>query len=68
MTTGDSASASAGSCLIAGCGYTGARLARRLAARGPVLALVRSQAHADPEDGVRASLREMGSGNSWTSV
>lgn len=34
--------ASAGPCLIAGCGYVGARLARRLAVRGPVLALVRS--------------------------
>ncbi|HEY3271500.1 MAG TPA: NAD-dependent epimerase/dehydratase family protein [Geothrix sp.] len=32
----------AGTCLIAGCGYTGARLARRLAGSGPVLALVRS--------------------------
>jgi nucleoside-diphosphate-sugar epimerase len=38
--------ASTGTCLIAGCGYTGARLARRLAARSPVLALVRSQASA----------------------
>ncbi|WP_291270691.1 NAD-dependent epimerase/dehydratase family protein [Geothrix sp.] len=38
--------ASTGTCLIAGCGYTGARLARRLAGRGPVLALVRSQASA----------------------
>ena len=47
MATGDSASASTGTCLIAGCGYAGARLARRLAARGPVLALVRSQAHAE---------------------
>ncbi|BDU70165.1 NAD(P)-dependent oxidoreductase [Geothrix oryzae] len=34
--------ASTGTCLIAGCGYTGVRLARRLVARGPVLALVRS--------------------------
>jgi nucleoside-diphosphate-sugar epimerase len=38
--------ASTGTCLIAGCGYTGARLARRLVARGPVLALVRSPASA----------------------
>ncbi|GLH70913.1 hypothetical protein GETHPA_24460 [Geothrix rubra] len=35
-----------GTCLLAGCGYAGARLARRLAARGPVLALVRSEASA----------------------
>ena len=49
MATGDSASVSAstGTCLIAGCGYSGGRLARRLATRGPVLALVRSQAHAE---------------------
>ena len=33
---------SAGTCLIAGCGYAGGRLARRMAARGPVLALARS--------------------------
>ncbi|HLP30375.1 MAG TPA: NAD-dependent epimerase/dehydratase family protein, partial [Geothrix sp.] len=36
-----------GTCLIAGCGYVGTRLARRLAARGPVLALVRSAASAE---------------------
>ena len=39
-----------GTCLIAGCGYTGVRLARRLTGRltgsGPVLALVRSAASA----------------------
>lgn len=34
-------------CLIAGCGYTGTRLARRLAGRGPVLALVRTEASAE---------------------
>ncbi len=43
METG---AASEGTCLIAGCGYVGARLARRLAARGPVLALVRTEASA----------------------
>lgn len=36
-----------GPCLLVGCGYTGARLARRLAGRGPVHALVRSQASAE---------------------
>lgn len=36
-----------GLCLIAGCGYTGARLARRLTALGTVLALARSQSHAE---------------------
>ncbi|HEX9009863.1 MAG TPA: NAD-dependent epimerase/dehydratase family protein [Holophagaceae bacterium] len=36
--------ASAGTCLLAGCGYAGTRLARRLG--GPVLALVRSGASA----------------------
>lgn len=36
-----------GLCLIAGCGYTGTRLARRLIALGPVLALARSQVHAE---------------------
>lgn len=36
----------AGTHLIAGCGYAGARLARRLAERGPVLTLVRSEASA----------------------
>lgn len=35
-----------GTCLIAGCGYVGTRLARRLVARGPVLALVRRAASA----------------------
>ena len=40
METGSSAAS--GTCLITGCGYTGARLARRLAGRGPVVALVRS--------------------------
>lgn len=35
---------SGATCLIAGCGYVGTRLARRLAARGPVLALVRRRA------------------------
>ena len=35
---------SVGTCLIAGCGYTGTRLARRLIGQGPVLALVRSAA------------------------
>jgi nucleoside-diphosphate-sugar epimerase len=39
-----SAGASAGTCLIAGCGYVGTRLARRLVERVPVLALVRSEA------------------------
>lgn len=43
METG---AASEGTCLIAGCGYAGTRLARRLAARGPVLALVRTEASA----------------------
>ncbi|WP_257310272.1 NAD-dependent epimerase/dehydratase family protein [Geothrix fuzhouensis] len=33
-----------GTCLIAGCGYTGTRLARRLLGQRPVLALVRSAA------------------------
>lgn len=37
---------SAGTCLIAGCGYTGTRLAGRLLRQGPVLALVRSEASA----------------------
>jgi nucleoside-diphosphate-sugar epimerase len=36
-----------GLCLIAGCGYTGTRLARRLTVLGPVLALARSQVHAE---------------------
>lgn len=36
----------AGTCLLAGCGYTGARLARRLMGQRPVLALVRSAASA----------------------
>jgi nucleoside-diphosphate-sugar epimerase len=40
-------------CLIAGCGYVGARLARRLAADRDVLALVRSEASA-------ATLRQSG--------
>ena len=44
METGNAAWT--GTCLIAGCGYVGTRLAHRMAARGPVLALVRSQAHA----------------------
>ena len=35
-----------GTCLIAGCGYAGTRLARRLGSQGPVLALVRAQAAA----------------------
>lgn len=35
---------SVGTCLIAGCGYTGTRLARRLIGQGPVLTLVRSAA------------------------
>jgi nucleoside-diphosphate-sugar epimerase len=39
--------ASMGTCLIAGCGYTGARLAGRLAGSGPVLAWTRSPAHAE---------------------
>jgi len=39
---GTGTAAATGTCLIAGCGYTGVRLARRLVARGPVLALVRS--------------------------
>lgn len=38
--------APAGTCLLAGCGYTGARLARRLTGQRPVLALVRSAASA----------------------
>ena len=38
--------APAGTCLLAGCGYTGARLARRLLGQRPVLALVRSAASA----------------------
>lgn len=33
------------SCLIAGCGYVGLRLARRESARRPLVALVRSSAH-----------------------
>jgi nucleoside-diphosphate-sugar epimerase len=33
--------------LLAGCGYVGARLARRLVEQGPVLALVRSRASAE---------------------
>jgi nucleoside-diphosphate-sugar epimerase len=42
------------SCLIAGCGYTGARLARRQL--GPVLALVRGEASAEAlrQDGISA--------------
>jgi len=35
-----------GACLIAGCGYTGTRLARRFRGAGPVLALVRGAASA----------------------
>src|SRR5512133_4229627 len=35
-----------GTCLIAGCGYTGVRLARRLAGQGSVLGLVWSVASA----------------------
>lgn len=35
-----------GTCLLAGCGYTGVRLARRLIPRRPVVALVRSAASA----------------------
>lgn len=35
-----------GTCLIAGCGYTGTRLARRLLGTGPLLALVRGAASA----------------------
>jgi len=35
-----------GTCLIAGCGYTGTRLARRLKGLVPLLALVRSEASA----------------------
>jgi nucleoside-diphosphate-sugar epimerase len=41
-------------CLIAGCGYTGTRLARRLAGRGPLLALVRTEASA--QDLARAGI------------
>jgi len=44
MATRDTAST--GTCLLAGCGYTGARLARRLAHRRLVMALVRSAASA----------------------
>jgi len=40
-------SPAAGACLLVGCGYTGARLARRLAARGPVFGWVRSSASAE---------------------
>jgi nucleoside-diphosphate-sugar epimerase len=36
-----------GTCLIVGCGYVGLRLARRRAAMGPVLALVRRAASAE---------------------
>jgi nucleoside-diphosphate-sugar epimerase len=36
-----------GGCLLVGCGYVGTRLARRLRARGPVLALVRSSGSAE---------------------
>jgi nucleoside-diphosphate-sugar epimerase len=48
--------APAGTCLLAGCGYTGARLARRLMGRRPVLALVRSAASAAAlaAEGIRA--------------
>jgi nucleoside-diphosphate-sugar epimerase len=35
-----------GTCLLAGCGYVGTRLAVRMAMRGPILALVRSEASA----------------------
>jgi len=46
-----------GTCLIAGCGYTGTRLARRRVERGPVLALVKSEASAvriQAREGIRA--------------
>lgn len=47
---------SAGTCLIAGCGYVGGRLARRMGGLGPVLALVRTRASADAltREGLRA--------------
>ena len=45
MACGDAAST--GTCLIVGCGYVGVRLARRLKAQGPVLALTRTPAHAE---------------------
>lgn len=43
---GTGTDAAPGTCLLAGCGYTGARLARRLLPQRPVLALVRSAASA----------------------
>ncbi len=44
MGGNDAPSARRATCLIAGCGYTGTRLARRLAEQGPVVALVRRAA------------------------
>jgi nucleoside-diphosphate-sugar epimerase len=52
---------SVGTCLIAGCGYTGTRLARRLIGQGPVLALVRSVASAAAlaREGIPAILADL---------
>ncbi len=46
MSGNDSPMGGKAACLIVGCGYTGTRLARRLAEQGPVAALVRSAASA----------------------
>lgn len=59
MATEDAASR--GTCLLAGCGYTGARLARRLPGCRPVQALVRSpdSAAALAVDGVQARIADL---------
>lgn len=55
METGAAKNAQ-GTCLIAGCGYVGARLARQMKGSHPVLALVRSAASAEAliRDGIPA--------------
>ncbi len=54
-----------GTCLIVGCGYVGVRLARRLAALGAVLALVRSRPSAEAltSEGIPASALNLDEGS-----
>lgn len=60
-------SGSAGTVLIAGCGYAGTRLARHLAPQGPVLALVRRESSAEAlrREGIPASVVDF---DVWPSV
>ncbi|MBK9798077.1 MAG: NAD-dependent epimerase/dehydratase family protein [Holophagaceae bacterium] len=53
------------SCLLAGCGYVGVRLARRRLERGPVLALVRRQASCEAltSEGIAALAMDLDEGS-----